>query len=105
MTMKDDPYKDRIEMAHRAFDFLIIATPEEIEEIGWRLGEKLDGSDADDLISRYLAPLLAGLEKGSSQKIKFASGTFIEKKPNDWESDIYLPEFLSRLLTQVKYPI
>lgn len=24
-----------------------------------------------------------------------------EKKPNDWESDIYMPEFLSRLLTQV----
>jgi len=65
---KIPPYdKDRIEMAHRAFDFLIIATPEEIEEIGWRLGEKLDGSDADDLISRYLAPLLAGLEKGSLQ--------------------------------------
>ena len=24
-----------------------------------------------------------------------------ERKPNDWESDIYLPEFLSRLLTQI----
>ena len=23
------------------------------------------------------------------------------KKPNEWESDIYLPEFLSRLLTQI----
>ena len=51
-----------------AFDFFLSATAEEIEELGWRIGEKLDDYFGDDFIKNILNPFIIGVRKGSGRK-------------------------------------
>lgn len=78
------------------------AKKEKVVKSDWAVAEKVQNSLLSHLTDEF------NVAKRNNDKINQDFTEYYnmlhavrDKKPNDWESDIYLPEFLSRLLTQV----
>ena len=52
----------------QAFDFFMKALPEEIKDLGWRIGEKLDSFFMDDFMVEIIQPFILGIVEGSYHK-------------------------------------
>jgi len=49
-----------------AFEFLYNGNKEEIQELGWRIGEKWDSGWSDDFLEDIIIPLVRGIISGSA---------------------------------------
>jgi len=50
-----------------AFDFFMTATPEEVKDLGWRIGEKLDSFSVEDFMDAILKPFAVGMMEGKGK--------------------------------------
>ncbi len=56
---------EKTELSCAAFEFFWSATPEEIQSLGWRIGEKYDSCFQDDFIRIIIKPFVQGIASGA----------------------------------------
>ncbi len=62
-----------------AFDFFMSAKPDEIKNLGWRIGEKLDTYFTDDFIDEIIEPFVQGINEGCMDKFEIEFQLKIKK--------------------------